>query len=112
MKLFCYNKDAIVDRIAFCGGSGASFIDDVINQNAQVYITGDIKYHDAQHAIANGLTLIDLGHYNTENIFVEEIYNYLINKNSFRVYKILNNVTYEDYIWLTFIFKCAKIHDC
>ncbi|HHV45432.1 MAG TPA: Nif3-like dinuclear metal center hexameric protein [Tissierellia bacterium] len=72
------NRD--VTRIALCGGSGASFIYDAYNKGAQVYITGDIKYHDAQYANELGLTLIDAGHYHTEKVILPAIGKYLENE--------------------------------
>jgi dinuclear metal center YbgI/SA1388 family protein len=55
-----------VKRVAFCGGSGGEFIEDAIKQGADVYITGDIKYHQAQDGLKNDLCIIDAGHYVTE----------------------------------------------
>ena len=39
-------------------------------KGAQVYITGDIKYHDAQLAYEEGIVLIDGTHYGTERIIL------------------------------------------
>lgn len=66
-----------ITRIALCGGSGASFISDAFAKGAQVYITGDIKYHDAQYANELGLILIDAGHYHTEKVILPVIGRYL-----------------------------------
>lgn len=73
-------NNKVVSRIAVCGGSGAGFIDDAILNNAQVYVTGDIKYHDAQLAYENDLILIDASHYDTEKIILPIIKEYLIEK--------------------------------
>ena len=51
-----------------CGGSGASFIQDAYDKKSDLYITGDIKYHDAQEAVDLGLTIVDAGHYHTEKV--------------------------------------------
>lgn len=56
-----------VRRIAVCGGSGADFIDEVADV-AEAYVTSDVKYHDFLHAAEIGLTLIDAGHFNTEDL--------------------------------------------
>lgn len=68
------NKE--VSRIALCSGSGASFIKQAASK-AQVYITGDVGFHEAQDAISRGLTLIDVGHYASENIAMPLIKEYL-----------------------------------
>ena len=37
----------------------------------QLFITGDLKYHDAQNAKAKGIAVIDAGHYGTEKSFAD-----------------------------------------
>lgn len=67
------NPDKIIKKIGWCTGAGASFIDLAIEKCFDLYITGDIKYHDAQHALQSDLCLIDGGHYGTEKIFPENM---------------------------------------
>ncbi len=66
VKLYCNDDKKLIKKVAFCGGSGSDFIDDAIQEKADVYITGDIKYHQAQTALRNNLCIIDAGHYYTE----------------------------------------------
>ncbi len=61
----------VVEKIAVVSGSGASLIAEAAQQNAQLLITGDLKYHDYQKAAALNLSLIDIGHYHSEIIFIE-----------------------------------------
>jgi putative NIF3 family GTP cyclohydrolase 1 type 2 len=68
-----------VEKVAFCGGSGASFIEKVAGK-ADVYVTGDIKYHDAQRASELGLSLIDAGHFGTEKHILASLVSYLRDK--------------------------------
>ncbi|MGI6224751.1 MAG: Nif3-like dinuclear metal center hexameric protein [Peptococcales bacterium] len=56
-----------VKKVAVCGGSGASLLKTALQKGAQVFITGDIKYHEAQDAESMGLALIDAGHFATEH---------------------------------------------
>lgn len=53
---------ARVLRVAICPGSGASLGRAAFALGAQVYVTGDVKYHDAQQLAPLGLT-IDAGHF-------------------------------------------------
>lgn len=53
-------------RIALCGGSGGSLIDFAASGGAELFISGDFRYHDLQKARALGLGLIDAGHGETE----------------------------------------------
>ena len=58
--------DRPVRRVAVVGGAGAEFIDTAVRRGADVYITGDVKYHEAQRAAEQGMHLIDAGHFGTE----------------------------------------------
>lgn len=73
------NKDHI-EKVAVCGGSGSDFIKDAYKHGADIYITGDIKYHDAQLGYQLGLTIVDAGHFNTEKIILPIIKDYLQEK--------------------------------
>lgn len=55
-----------IKKIAIVTGAGMSLIDEV---KADCFLTGDIKYHDAMEAKARGLSLIDIGHYESERYF-------------------------------------------
>lgn len=59
-----------IAKVAVCGGSGASLISEAQRQGADLLVTGDIKYHDAQNALALGLSLVDAGHFATEQVMV------------------------------------------
>ena len=56
----------MLKKVALCTGAGAEFIDEAYENGADVYITGDVKYHDARHADDIGLCVVDAGHYGTE----------------------------------------------
>jgi len=57
------------DVIAWCTGAGAGFADDAYSSGAGIYITGDVKYHEARHAEEIPLPIVDIGHYGSEKIF-------------------------------------------
>nr|WP_297935754.1 Nif3-like dinuclear metal center hexameric protein [uncultured Blautia sp.] len=67
------NPDEQVRKAAVCTGSGKSLIKEVIKNKAQVYITGDVDYHSAIDAVAQGVNIIDAGHYGTEYIFMDHM---------------------------------------
>ena len=66
-----------VQRIAMCPGAGKSMIPDALAQGAQVLITGDIDHHSGIDAVAQGLSIIDAGHYGIEHIFISDMQQYL-----------------------------------
>lgn len=68
-KLIAYGDlDREIRRLALVGGSGSDFIRAAYEKEADLLITGDIKYHDAQAAVKLGLNLVDPGHFHTEKI--------------------------------------------
>ena len=48
-----------------------------LKKNADVLVTGDIGHHEGIDAVAQGLAIIDAGHYGLEHIFIEDMANYL-----------------------------------
>ncbi|MBP3781064.1 MAG: Nif3-like dinuclear metal center hexameric protein [Selenomonas sp.] len=60
-----------VRKVALCSGSGAEFIHKAAFMGADAYVTGDVKYHEAQQAVELGMHVIDAGHFATEFPVVE-----------------------------------------
>jgi len=61
-----------IKSVAVCGGSGGELLDETIKQNADAFITADLKYHTFQDAEGK-ILLIDAGHYETEVPILDEI---------------------------------------
>ena len=61
-------KKENIKSIALCTGAGASLMDEV---EADCFLTGDIKYHDAMKAMSEDLMMIDIGHYESEKFFAQ-----------------------------------------
>jgi dinuclear metal center YbgI/SA1388 family protein len=57
-----------ISSIALTTGAGASLMDEV---EADCFLTGDIKYHDAMKAMSQNLMMVDIGHYESEKFFVD-----------------------------------------
>ncbi|MEA4816001.1 MAG: Nif3-like dinuclear metal center hexameric protein [Lachnospiraceae bacterium] len=62
--------DKRVNTVALCTGSGFEYYDEAVSLGADVYITADVRYHDAQKAVEKGVPVIDATHYASENIIV------------------------------------------
>ncbi|MCL2596710.1 MAG: Nif3-like dinuclear metal center hexameric protein [Paludibacter sp.] len=71
----CKNE---IQRVAMCGGAGSFLINNAKNANSDIFITGDIKYHDFFLA-ENQLIIADIGHYESEQ-FTKEIFYEIIQK--------------------------------
>lgn len=67
------NPSMPIRKAALCSGSGSSLMKDFLASDAQVYITGDLRYHDARDAQAKGKALIDIGHFCSEHIIVNAL---------------------------------------
>ena len=74
---FVGDPTRMIQKIALCSGSGASLLRDAIRAGADLLLTGDIKYHEAREAEAQGLALVDAGHFGTEILMVEAIQDFL-----------------------------------
>jgi dinuclear metal center YbgI/SA1388 family protein len=67
------SSDLVVKKAAVCGGSGSGLLDDFFSSGAQVYISGDLRYHDARAAEAANLGIIDIGHFPSEHFIVDVV---------------------------------------
>lgn len=76
----------VIRRVAICGGAGASLIKEAIKTNADIYVTGDIKYHDFT-GFSEEILIADIGHYESE-LCTKKIFSRIISK------KFANFVTY------------------
>ena len=81
------NLDDKISKVAVVTGSGADMFRKAQRSGADVLITGDMKYHDAQDALDLGMNVIDCGHFNTEDIFKDAIGVYLNNIEEIEVIK-------------------------
>lgn len=59
------SKQIVVKRVALCGGSGASLIKKALDSGADLYVTGDVKYHDFT-GYGGEIVIADIGHYESE----------------------------------------------
>jgi putative NIF3 family GTP cyclohydrolase 1 type 2 len=76
----------VVRKVAVCGGSGASLIKSAIKAEADIIITGDVKYHDFT-TYANDIIIADIGHYESE-LCTKKIFKRIISE------KFVNFVVY------------------
>jgi dinuclear metal center YbgI/SA1388 family protein len=82
MKTGCIRHTALsgkqITKVAICGGSGSFLLNDAIRAGADIFVTGDYKYH--QFFDAEGKIIIaDIGHYESEQ-FTSEIFQAILTK--------------------------------
>ncbi len=83
-----------VRTVGVVTGSGTSFISDDIISRVDVFLTGDVKYHQAMDVLEKGGNLIDVTHYGSEFIsgeLFENILNELCPKLEVESYKEFRN---------------------
>jgi dinuclear metal center YbgI/SA1388 family protein len=68
-----------IKKVAVCGGSGSFLLPDAIKQQADVFITADLKYHGFFDT-ENRILLADIGHYESEQYTMELFYDLLMKK--------------------------------
>ena len=59
-----------IKKVAVCGGSGSFLLKNAIHQNADVFISGDFKYHEFFDA-ENRIVIADIGHFESEQYTIE-----------------------------------------
>ena len=83
LKLDCIKYTSLlnkkISKVALCGGSGRFLLSDAIQQNADIFISSDFKYHEFFDA-DNKIVIVDAGHYETEQFTKELIFDTLKEK--------------------------------
>ncbi len=59
-----------VKKIAVCTGSGSGLMKQFLSTDAEVYVSGDLKFHDAKDAETHHRVLIDVGHFASEQLMI------------------------------------------
>ena len=79
-----------ITRVAMCGGSGGSLIKAAMASGAQLYISGDISYHN--FFTREGFMIMDIGHYESEIEIVEILFSLLRKKFPTFAVRITQNI--------------------
>jgi len=72
----CVKSSNFIKTAALTTGSGCSLIKSI---DADCFLTGDVKYHDAMEAKSINLSLIDIGHFESERFFADILLKHLKN---------------------------------
>ncbi len=71
-------RDCKISRIALCGGAGASLMSRAVAAGADLFVTGEIRYHD-YFDFESRILLAEIGHYESEQ-YTKEIFCEIIQK--------------------------------
>lgn len=64
------DPNRMIQRVGLCTGSGVEYMASAKKQGADLYLTGDLKFHEAQKALEMGLCVGDITHYASEVLIV------------------------------------------
>ncbi len=62
-----------VSSVAVCGGSGKDLVEAAWQAGAEVFVSGELGHHAALAGRQMGLSLIEAGHYHTEQVVLEPL---------------------------------------
>ena len=82
--------EGMISRVAMCGGSGGSLIGAAMKSGAQLYISGDISYHN--FFTADGFMIMDVGHYESEIEIVDILFSLIKKKFPTFAVRITQNI--------------------
>lgn len=86
--------DKEIKKVAVFCGSFDNKVAWAAKLQADVLVTGDVKYHDAMDMAEMGMCVIDAGHFNTERIIVPRLVQLLSNR--FSDMEVMGNDVEED----------------
>ena len=88
------SKDTLIKKAAVGGGSCIDMAELAMQKNCDVFVTGDVKYHEAMDFMREGICIIDAGHYATE-ICVVKIFEEILSDCGVKVIKEYNSDVYS-----------------
>jgi putative NIF3 family GTP cyclohydrolase 1 type 2 len=62
--------DIPVTRVAVAAGAGGELLEDAVRAGAEVFVTGEVRHHDALSAARRGVTVVATLHSNSERAAV------------------------------------------
>lgn len=65
------NTTKQISRIGLVTGAGMDYAFKAFESGADLFLTGDIKYHEAMNCQSEGFIVVDAGHFGTEKFFAE-----------------------------------------
>ena len=69
----------LIRKVALCGGAGAFLLPKAVRAHADVFITGEVKYHDYFY-YENDILVAEVGHYESEQYTKEILYSIIRDK--------------------------------
>lgn len=77
-----------VKKVALCGGAGSFLIKSAVAAGADIYITGDVKYHEFFDA-EDQMIIADIGHWESEQFTIDLLHDVL--RSNFTTFAVLKS---------------------
>ncbi len=65
------NLDGKVSKVGVLAGSGGGFVENVVGTDVDVFVTGDLKHHQAHRLAHASIVGVDIGHFDSEKFIME-----------------------------------------
>ena len=62
-----------IKKVAVCSGSGGTFIENAYEKSVDAFVVGEIKHSDILKANDFGISIVDAGHYKSENVIIQPL---------------------------------------
>lgn len=98
IRLIC-REDKEISNIGIVTGSGIDVLFEEDHKDIELFITGDVKYHQAQDILQGNKAVIDAGHFGTEQIFPKAFLS-LVQKEILGVNMILSDVNVNPFRYI------------
>ena len=69
----------LIQKVALCGGAGAFLLPKAVGSHANVFLTGEVKYHD-YFSYENDILIAEIGHYESEQYTKDLLYSIIREK--------------------------------
>lgn len=69
----------LIQTVALCGGAGAFLLPKAVRAHADVFLTGEVKYHD-YFSYENDILIAEIGHYESEQYTKDLLYSIIREK--------------------------------
>ncbi len=70
---FVGKPETKIRKVGLCTGAGMDYMKAAAKSGCDVFITGDVKYHEAQDAVQAKINVIDGGHFGTEHVYSDQL---------------------------------------
>lgn len=67
------HQEGNIRRVALACGAAGEFLRDAVRAKADVFLTGEFRFHDGYEAAAQNIGVVVAGHYATERFAIEEL---------------------------------------